>query len=195
MPPQRRQSHSVRPERGIHCRLRADDIHEMLAWLDYCVAKGFNPGRFRQSIVDHLKRSRQRDFTLTQIDQKIRNLWNFNANYKADQSDYSCVYRIGTKALRYLDNNDAAKKIVRARVQQMMREPIFESFKSARKGSRRKRTVKHISPGIEVENRSFQRAKRTLVELPLHSTLETFTQKSSTLQASSNSRGSRIWKM
>src|SRR5271170_277050 len=101
MPPQRRQSESVRPERGIHCRLRAEDVNEMFAWLDYCVAKGFNPERFRRSIVDHLKRSRQRDFTLTQIDQKIQRLWNYNAaSFKADQSDYSCVYRMGTKALR-----------------------------------------------------------------------------------------------
>jgi hypothetical protein len=165
-------------------------VYEILAWLDYCVAKGFNPGKFRQSIVDHLKRSRQRDFTLTQIDQKIRNLWNYDAaNYKPDQSDYSCVYRVGTKALRYLDHNDAAKKIVRTRVQQMMREPIFESFKPARKRSRRERTVRHISPGVEVESRSFPKAKRALVELPLHSTLETFTQKSSTKQVSNNSRG------
>jgi hypothetical protein len=165
----------------------------MLAWLDYCVAKGVNPGTFRQSIVDHLKRSRQRDFTLTQIDEKIQKLWKYKADYKADQSDYSCIYRVGTKALNF--HNDPIKKVVRARVQQMMREPIFESFKPGRKCSRRKRTVKHISPGVEVENRSFQKAQRALVELPLHGTLQAFTPKSSTLQVSSNSRGSHIWIM
>ena len=192
MPPQRCQSKSVTPERGIHWRFRNEDVYEMLAWLDYCVAKGFNPGRFKQSIVGHLKRSRQRDFTLTQIDEKIKNLWHYHAIKKANQSDYSCVYRVGTKALNYLDFKFAAKKFVRARVQQMMKEPIS---KPARKRSRRKRAVKHINPSVEVENRSFQKAKRALVELPLHSTLQTFTPKSSTLEVSSNSRGSRIWRM
>lgn len=192
MPPQRRQSKSVRPEGELHCRLRRDDLNEMFAWLDYCVAKGFNPERFKRSIVGHLKRSRQRDFTWDQIDKKIKHLWGFDANRRADVSDYSCVYRVGSKALRYLDERSTAKKFVRARVQQMMRDPLLESFKPARKRSRRKRTVEHISPDVEVENRSFQKAKRVLIELPLHSTLQTFTPKSSTLEVSSNSRGSHM---
>jgi hypothetical protein len=154
--------------------MEGEDLYEMLAWLDYCVAKGFNPKKFKRSIVGHLKRSRQRDFTLEQIDERLDRLWRFNAKYKVDQSDYSCIYRVGTKALSFLDYNGGAKKFVRARIRQMMREPIFESSKPARKRSCRKRTVK-------------QKAKRALVELPLHSTLQTFTPKSSTLQVSSNS--------
>jgi hypothetical protein len=192
MPPQRRQSQSVGSETGIHSRLRGDDLYEMLAWLDYCVAKGFGPERFKRSIVDHLKRSRQRDFTLAQIDERIRNLWKFNPKYKVDQSDYSCVYRVGTKALSFLDYNEVGTKFVRARIRQMMKEPIFESSKLARKRSRRTRTVKHISPGVEVGNRTFQKAKRALGELPLDSTLQALTPRSSTLQVSSNSHGSRI---
>jgi hypothetical protein len=193
MPPQRRQSHSVTPEKGIRCRLRADDEREILAWIDYCVAKGFTPKRCRESIVGHLKRTRQRDFTLAQIDERIKYLWGREANRNADQSDYSCVYRVGTKALLCFSEKESVKKIVRARVQQMMKEPVFESFKRARKRSRRRRTVKHISPSVEVGDRSFQKVKRHLVELPLHSTQESFTHESSTLQVSSNSRGSRIW--
>ena len=166
-------------------------MHEILAWLDYCVAKGFTPKRFKQSIVGHLKRTRQRDFTFAQIDEKIQHLWDFDANRSADQSDYSYVYRVGTKALLYLDNKEAAKKFVRARVQQMMREPVFESFKRARKRNRR-RTVKHINPSVEVADRSFQRVKRRLVELPLPSIQESFPQESGTLQVCSHNRGSRI---
>lgn len=170
--------------------MRRDDENEMFAWLDYCVAKGFNPERFKRSIVDHLKRSRQRDFTFEQIDKKIKHLWNFHPNLKAaaGQSDYSCVYRVGSKALEYLDERNTAKNFIRARVQQMMRDPLIESFKPGRKRSRRKRTVKHISPGVEVKNRSIQKAKRALVELPLHSTLQTFTPKSSTLEVSKQPR-------
>jgi hypothetical protein len=151
----------------------------MYAWLDYCVAKGFDPERFRRSIVGHLKRSRQRDFTLEQIDERLERLWGFNAKYKVDQSDYSCIYRVGTKAMSVLDHNDVAKKFVRARVRQMMREPTPESSKPAQKRSRRERTVK-------------QKGKRALVELPLHSTLQAFTPTSSTLQVSSNSRMNNV---
>jgi hypothetical protein len=178
MPPQRRESQSVEPKTGIHCRMRGEDLYETLAWLDYCVAKGFSPERFKRSIVGHLKRSRQRDFTLKQIDENLRNLWKYNAtNYKVDHPDYPCIYRVGTKALSIF--NDVAKKFVRARVRQMMREPTPESSKPARKRSRRKRTVK-------------QTAKRALVELPLHSTLQAFTPTSSTLQVSSDSHMNNV---
>jgi hypothetical protein len=169
-------------------------MYEAFAWLEYCVAKGFNPERFKQSVIEHLKRSRQKDFTWKQIDERIYYLWCYNANRKAGQSkDHSLVYRVGIKALDCFGRYD--KRKVRARVEQMMSEPIFESFKRAGKRSRRKRTAKPTSRSVEVENLSSQKAKRAFVELPLHSTLQNFTSESSTVQVSCSCRGSRMWRM
>src|SRR5882757_3063000 len=97
------QSHSVTPEINVPARLRAEDVNEILAWIDYCVAKGFSK-RLKTSIVEYLGNTRQKDFTWTQIEERIKSLFKFNYMlHESGQWDHSIVYRVGTKALRNLD--------------------------------------------------------------------------------------------
>jgi hypothetical protein len=189
------QSPSATPEVGSSCRLKGHDTTEMLAWLDYCVAKGFKAEKFKRSILDHLKRTRQRDFTWAQIDEKIKYLWSYtNGAFRAG-SNYSVVYDFGTKAFGDYTFKDEERKSIRARVREMMEEPVVKSSRKNRRfGHRRKRkTVKHISPSPEVKDRSFERTKRPFVEISLYSTPESLAHKPSTSQVSCTSRGSRIF--
>jgi hypothetical protein len=108
------QSPSATPEVGSSCRLKGHDTTEMLAWLDYCVAKGFKAEKFKRSILDHLKRTRQRDFTWAQIDEKIKYLWSYtNGAFRAG-SNYSVVYDFGTKAFGDYTFKDEERKSIRA---------------------------------------------------------------------------------
>ncbi|OCL11765.1 hypothetical protein AOQ84DRAFT_361217 [Glonium stellatum] len=108
------------PEKIIDPRLKPDDMCEMFAWLDYCVAKGFGGKKFRQTVLGHLSRTRQKDVTWAQIDERIRKLWNYHAIRKPGQANHSSVYSVGTKALWwYFNCNGTAKELIRDRVKQM----------------------------------------------------------------------------
>jgi hypothetical protein len=50
-----------------------EDLVELLAWLDHTVQH--DDINFHETVVHHLKRSRLKEFTLTQIEDKLRRLW------------------------------------------------------------------------------------------------------------------------
>ncbi len=83
-------------------RLRRDDLNEVLAWIDYCVAKN-SSSKFKATVVDYLSTVRRKDFTWEQIDQRILALWKNDAESFAGTPDHSYGYMAGTKALRTLN--------------------------------------------------------------------------------------------
>ena len=154
-------------------RLRAGDVNEILAWVDYCVVKRLGPDAFEKSIVAHLSHTCHRDFTFKQINVKIEELWKAPANSSRPNgeafSDHTVVYRIGTKALRGSGFNDERAQIVKARVQQLMKQPIPEYAKPSSQRSRKKRKVEHISTGDVVAKRLSKQTKRSHLNSRAHS--------------------------
>lgn len=146
-------------------RLRAGDVNEILAWIDYCVVKRLRPDTFKKSIVAHLSHSCQRDFTFKQVNIKIEELWKTPTNSSRPNgealSDHTVVYRIGTKALRGKDFNDERAQIVKTRVQQLMQQPIPEYAKPGARSARKKRKVEHVSTAGGVAKRLFKQTNRS----------------------------------
>ncbi|KIW09897.1 hypothetical protein PV08_11998 [Exophiala spinifera] len=146
-------------------RLRADDEDEILAWIDYCIAKRLGPVAFEKSIVAHLSHSRQRDFTFQQIDARVKNWWKAPTNLSRPNgetySGYTIVYRIGTKALRGGAFNDERAQSVKARVQQLMKQPVPEYARPSSQSARQKRKAEHTSIGDIVAKRLFKQTKRS----------------------------------
>ena len=155
-------------------RLRAGDVNETLAWIDYCIVKRLGLDTFEKSIVAHLSHSRQRDFTFKQIDVKVKELWKnpFNSSRPNSEtfSGHTVVYRIGTKALRGGDFNDERAQIVKARLQQLMRQPVPEYAKPSSRSAGKKRKVEDISTGQVVAKRLFKQTKRSHLNSRGHST-------------------------
>jgi len=157
-------------------RLRASDVNEILAWIDYCVVRRLGPDTFEKSIVAHLSHSCQRNFTLKQVNAKVEELWKTPVNLSRPNgealSSHTVVYRIGTKALRGGDFNDERAQIVKARVEQLMKQPVPEYAIPSSWSARKKRKVKQISTGNVVAKRLFKQTKRSRPNSRAHSTLE-----------------------
>lgn len=154
-------------------RLRASDVNEILAWIDYCIVKRLGPDTFEKSIVAHLSHSCQKEFTFKQIDLKVEELWKtpVNCSRPKDEvySGHTVVYRIGTKALRGGDFNDERARIVKARVQQLMKQPVPEYAKPSSWSARKKRKVEHTSIGEVVDERLCKQTKRSYLDSHAHS--------------------------
>jgi hypothetical protein len=154
-------------------RLRADDVNETLAWVDYCILKRLGPDTFERSIVAHLSHSRQRDFTFKQINIKVEELWKAPGNSSRRNgeawADHTVVYRIGTKALRGEGFRDERAQIVKARVQQLMEQPVPEYAKPSSRTAR-KRKVEHISSGDVAASRLIKQTKRSHLNSRTHRT-------------------------
>lgn len=133
-----------------------------IAWIDYCVVKRLRPGTFEKSVVAHLRASCQRDFTFKQIDVKVEEIWKSRLNSSRRDGEallvHTAVCRFGTKALRGRDFNDERAQIVKARVQELMKQPIPEYAKRSSRG-KKKRKVENISTGDVVAKRLFKRKK------------------------------------
>lgn len=75
---------------------KLDDDAALVAWLDHCVKTKID---FKASVVDYLKGTRGKDFTLQQVDTKIRFIWtkcgSEQSKSKAD------VYQKGSDCLPY----------------------------------------------------------------------------------------------
>jgi hypothetical protein len=144
-------------------RLRSGDVNEILAWIDYCLIKRLRPGTFEKSIVAHLHASCQRDFTFKQIDIKVEARWKSPHNCSRPDgealSGHRAVYRCGTKALRGGDFNDESARIVKARVQELMKQPIPEYAKRSSRGVQKKRKVERFSTDDVGAKRLFKRKK------------------------------------
>jgi hypothetical protein len=154
-------------------RLRVGDVNEILAWVDYCIVKRLGPDTFEKSIVAHLSHSCQRDFTFKQINVKVEELWKAPSNRSRPNgealSGHTVVYRVGTKALRGEDFNDERAQIVKARVQQLMKQPVPEYAKPSSQSARKKRKVEQISTGDVVAKRLFKQTKRSHLNSRAHS--------------------------
>lgn len=192
MPIQEHLVDALSPDGGaIRDRLRAGDVYELFARLDYSILKGFEPQWFKRTIVKHLKRTRQKDFTWDTIDKKVQGLWKYNAaEYKAGQSDYTCVYRLGTKALRYF--NDDAKKAIQTRVQEMVRGPVVGSTKQRQGRTRQKNAPKRTSLGVEVRTRSLRSTESAFEEARSCSTAGNLTRASGYPQVSIDNDECRV---
>lgn len=144
-------------------RLRAGDVNEILTWIDYCVVKRLRPGTFENSIVAHLHASCQRDFTFKQIDVKVEEIWKSRLNSSLPDGEallgHTAVYRVGTKAMRGRDFSDERAQVIRARVQELMKQPIPEYAKRGLPGVQKKRKVDRASTGDEVAKRLFKQKK------------------------------------
>jgi len=74
-----------------------DDDAALVAWLDHCVKTKID---FKASVVDYLKGTRGKYFTLQQVDTKIRFIW---TNCGSEQSKSKAdVYQKGSACLPYL---------------------------------------------------------------------------------------------
>jgi hypothetical protein len=146
-------------------RLRAGDVNEILAWVDYCIVKRLGPNSFEKSIVAHLSHTCHKDFTFKQINVKIKELWKTPVNSSRPNgealSDHTIVYRVGTKALRGNDFNDERAQSVKARVQQLMKQPVPEYAKPSSQRSRKKRKIVDISASDAVATRVLKKGKRS----------------------------------
>ena len=150
-------------------RLRADDFNEVIAWADYCIAQGFHPGTFRKSLLAHLSHSRQRDFTLAQIDVKTQELWKAPTNQRRpDRKDYTSVYSMGTKTVRVLNFSDERIRAIKARVQQMIKQPIPEYVNRTAPRNRRKRKRAHKTTNHATSPRLLKNMKQSHLNVPAH---------------------------
>ena len=74
-----------------------DDDAVLVAWLDHCVKTKID---FKASVIGYLKGTRGKDFTLQQVDTKIRFIW---VNCGSEQSKSKAdVYQEGSACLPYL---------------------------------------------------------------------------------------------
>ncbi|OCL14978.1 hypothetical protein AOQ84DRAFT_420473 [Glonium stellatum] len=106
-----KRKHKQRSEKGTDGGHKADwdfdDEAALMAWLDYCVAYETD---FKASVTGHLKETRGKNFTLRQVDTKIRFLWN-NCGSENSKSIVD-VYQQGTVSLTHLlgEEKEAIKK-------------------------------------------------------------------------------------
>ena len=82
-----------------------DDEIELLAWLD-CTLK--HDLSFKDTVVDHLKTWRKKSFKSTQIDYRLKYLWENHAN--DDARSWKEVFTKGSSCLKLLDGS--ARKAV-----------------------------------------------------------------------------------
>ncbi|EXJ77706.1 hypothetical protein A1O3_09935 [Capronia epimyces CBS 606.96] len=164
--PLMREALSLTPGGEVSPRLRADDLNETLAWLDYCVASG-RP--FKQTVIQHLSKTRQKDFTWKQIDDKIKNLWNWGPNrYTTENSTHLSIYHRGTKAISILKLEHEARKALHRRVQQLQEEHALDSPSPGRKRRRRKRARRGAAVG-HLDGRSSLRPISDTIEVSVPS--------------------------
>ena len=82
-----------------------DDEIELLAWLDCTLRHDL---LFKDTVVDHLRTRRKKSFKSTQIDDRLKYLWENHAN--DDARSWKEVLTKGSSCLRLLD--DSARKAV-----------------------------------------------------------------------------------
>src|SRR5271154_1017536 len=75
-----------------------DDELEMLAWLDFTLIQDDSGKLFKDTIVDRLKKSRDADYTIAQVDRKLNRHWTRLG--REDAKDKNEIYSIGTACLK-----------------------------------------------------------------------------------------------
>ncbi|KAI1425932.1 hypothetical protein F5Y12DRAFT_713812 [Xylaria sp. FL1777] len=78
-----------------------DDVPQLLAWLDYCIE---NDVDFNSTVVAHMKRTREKSYTLRQSRDKLMKIWGSKGDYRPGVKS-SVVFKEGTKCLEFLDND------------------------------------------------------------------------------------------
>lgn len=146
-------------------RLRATEVNEILAWIEYCFVTRLGPDAFEKSIVAHLSHSCQKNFTFKQIDAKVKELWNVKVDRKPGESpsDHTVIYHIGMKAFRgsVAIFNDERAQVIKARVQQLLNEPVPRYAKKGLRSGRTSTRVPPISTREKVARRLFKQKKRS----------------------------------
>jgi hypothetical protein len=102
---------------------------ETLAWLDHNLTKKKSAEAFRSSVVDHLKKTDQVNYTLEQIERKLRRLWYRNATDYA--IEWTEIYHAGTRCLENLPL--AFKEEIRDKVNSLSDQALAQALSSERR--------------------------------------------------------------
>lgn len=101
-------------------RVTRDIWFELLAWLNYCILKKPPSNRFKQRVVRLISRSKQKDVTWAQIDERFCKIWKSHGNVTGHP--HSIVYKTRTKASIEIERSDSVRHTVRACLKELMKE-------------------------------------------------------------------------
>lgn len=93
-----------------------DDVAELIAWLDHCLEH--NVIDFRASISSHLRRSREKEYDISQIETKLKGIRErkSSAPYQKNQT-WRDVFTFGSKVLWLRDDERGSLAKAQARLE------------------------------------------------------------------------------
>lgn len=166
----KRQPEIRSPQKEIRASWSDENEIELLAWLNYTVLRNDKGTHFKDTILNHLHMMCNKEYTLFQVDRKVRSYWQDLGPEGAKDRDQ--IYKEGTHCLHYplrrdLRENLKFKKMLDARVKKLKEEAAWSS-RNLRSVSRmtEPENLHHFSLGTESPRRSVLYRERAQLHSP-----------------------------